>query len=277
MNIPKLDSAGRTDSNLRHYNSRTKAEKAAIIFQWLFRDDMSHRNIDKACLGLDPKISLGYASMGVLHYLGLKKPFKGLFKGLTVEDAITTMRDHDQNFDVIVSYLESDSLSIEEAVLDTLLSDGKQRDPSFESHYETALSRLASTDYIGGSSVSRREQGLLRARLFGDNSEAQCAICHKVLPTDLLVAAHIKPRSKCSYSERTNPNVVMPVCKIGCDDFFERGYVLVTLNGEVCINDKANILPDLQDTLTTIDGNACTYFNADTKDFFACKLDSSKQ
>ena len=69
--------------------------------------------------------------------------------------------------------------------------------------------------------------------------EKNCAICHRTFPVDLMVAAHIKPRSKCSTSERKNPNIVMPVCKVGCDDFFEKGYIKVGKDGVVQINDKA--------------------------------------
>ena len=59
-----------------------------------------------------------------------------------------------------------------------------------------------------------------------------CAFAIETLPTNLLVAAHIKPRSKCSTSERKNPNVVMPLCKIGCDDFFEKGYLISKCKGK---------------------------------------------
>ncbi len=76
--------------------------------------------------------------------------------------------------------------------------------------------------------VQRREQTFLRDFLFGSNEEGTCAICGSVLPTTLLVAAHIKPRSECTDSERRDfVNNIVPICLIGCDALFERGLIVV--------------------------------------------------
>ena len=96
----------------------------------------------------------------------------------------------------------------------------------------------------------------------------KCAICHRTFPTDIMVAAHIKPRSKCTTQERKNPNVVMPVCKVGCDDFFEKGYLLVDQDGVVRLNEKMTCSSELQTILNLLTGNQCTHFNNETEDFF---------
>jgi hypothetical protein len=73
----------------------------------------------------------------------------------------------------------------------------------------------------------RREQSVLRATLgLVGGRPGQCGLCAQDLPADLLVAAHIKPRSACSTIERVDaPWVVMPACLIGCDALFELGYL----------------------------------------------------
>ena len=121
-------------------------------------------------------------------------------------------------------------------------------------------------------SKSRKEQPYLRAILYGDSEESQCAICQKIIPVNLMVAAHIKPRSKCSLSERKNINIVMPVCKIGCDDFFEKGYIIVNDSGVIGINPKLNCTDDVRLIIDTLEGNVCTYFSEDTSDFFRYKV-----
>ena len=36
-----------------------------------------------------------------------------------------------------------------------------------------------------------------------------------------MITAHKKKRSKCSFNERIDPNIVMPLCKFGCDHLYE--------------------------------------------------------
>lgn len=84
----------------------------------------------------------------------------------------------------------------------------------------------------------RVEQSYLRQRLFGEAEDAQCCLCGRSLPTSLLVAAHIKPRSECSRRERLDTdNVVFGLCLLGCDTLYERGLVAVRPGGSVCFSD----------------------------------------
>ena len=50
MKIPQLDRSKR----IREYNSRSFEEVSEIVGQWLFRDDVGHREMDTDILGLDP-------------------------------------------------------------------------------------------------------------------------------------------------------------------------------------------------------------------------------
>ena len=59
----------------------------------------------------------------------------------------------------------------------------------------------------------------------------------------------------------------MPVCKVGCDDFFEKGYLLVDKEGVVRLNEKMTCSVELQTILNSLTGNLCTHFDNETEPF----------
>ena len=69
--------------------------------------------------------------------------------------------------------------------------------------------------------------GCLRKQLFQYKTTSKCAICNQDFNIGFLVCAHIKKRSKCTEDEMRNINNVVRMCKFGCDELFERGYVAV--------------------------------------------------
>ena len=98
------------------------------------------------------------------------------------------------------------------------------------------------------SVLGRVEQSFLRHSLFGSVEESVCSLCGRLLPTGLLVAAHIKPRSECTENERLDfENVVFGLCVLGCDALYERGLVSVLREGEICIGgaDKSRTLKSI--------------------------------
>ncbi|MBT3993096.1 MAG: hypothetical protein HOF02_03490 [Gammaproteobacteria bacterium] len=270
MKIPQLDPSFRD----REYKQRNFDEISQIVHTWLFRTDVGHREIDRDILGLDPLNSKGWQSMGVLHFLGLKKEFKGIFAKTDLQNSIKLLEEDHQDFNIIIELLENATLENDDILITSLFETGKSRDKYFEEHYHLRLSELENTDGSVNQTQSRKEQGILRAILFKYSKETKCAVCHKKLPTELMVAAHIKPRSKCSTSEKKNPYVVMPVCKIGCDDFFEKGFLIIDSVGEICINTKINYSADLKAILSVYEGKHCTHFNENTEKFFEYRRNS---
>ena len=222
MRIPKLDPTKRD----REFNLRTRQQQVQIVSDWLF-NARSHRDMDQEILGLDPDKSRGWQSMNVLHHMGLKEPFKGLFRNITKEEAI--------------ALLEQDAQDIQ-AVIDLLQDEAK-----------------AETPLVVRDSRSQEEP---------------CAICHRELPSNLMIAAYIKPWGACSEAERKSPHAAMPVCKIGCDDFFENGYIVVEEDGLVWINNEMQYPATLKSVLVDVLGNECTHFNEETAEFFAYRRDS---
>ncbi|MEA5454037.1 HNH endonuclease signature motif containing protein [Sinomonas sp. JGH33] len=115
---------------------------------------------------------------------------------------------------------------------------------------------------IAGSAYRRAEQGYLRQALLASFGN-QCAICGRVLPENLLIAAHIKPRSECSEEERLDFRAAaMLACSLGCDALFEFGYVTVDDRG--LVRATATNEPELRNALKSIDGLPCLAFSETT-------------
>ena len=98
MDIPKL----KRNSRSREYDKYSEAQRAEVVRSYLFKG-LSHRRIDRDVLDLDMDSSKGWQSMGILHFLGLNNPFKGLFFDMTVEEAIQELKDsvNDDYSDII--------------------------------------------------------------------------------------------------------------------------------------------------------------------------------
>jgi 5-methylcytosine-specific restriction protein A len=101
MDIPKLQPSPRK----REYDSYSDELRSQVIRGWLF-SNKTHRELDEEVLGLDKSASRGYQSMGVLHFLGLKADFHGLFSNISESQAITFLKNDLQNFSSIISLLE---------------------------------------------------------------------------------------------------------------------------------------------------------------------------
>lgn len=114
----------------------------------------------------------------------------------------------------------------------------------------------------------RTEQSFLRQNLFGSNMTGICGICGQELPVNLLVAAHIKKRSECSYEEKVDAdNIVMPMCKFGCDDLYEKGYITI-IEGKVYAESRIPLTDYVKNYLQRIKNRDCKYWRDETKGYF---------
>ena len=82
MSLPKLENQSRS----REFSQFQRPERENIVMAYLFYG-FSNRDLDmKYLCKFD---SNGYCSMAILHHYGFTTEFKGIFKGMTVEEALT--------------------------------------------------------------------------------------------------------------------------------------------------------------------------------------------
>jgi len=144
--------------------------------------------------------------------------------------------------------------------------------PVTESDFRAAVKKLEWRGDLDKSRevYSRMEQAFLRWILLGSKQHGTCVICGCQLPTDLLVAAHIKRRSDCSKAEKLDfKNNVMPVCKLGCDELFERGYITV-LDGRVVKNSsrEGKMTEKVKVYVNAINDRPCPSWQEDSPSYF---------
>ena len=94
----------RKSTRKREFNSYDNHLKSDVVKGWLC-DSLTHRELDEDILGLSSKTSKGWQSMGILHFLGLKKEFSGIFRDVSIQHAVDFMSKDEQNFDQIIELL----------------------------------------------------------------------------------------------------------------------------------------------------------------------------
>ena len=115
----------------------------------------------------------------------------------------------------------------------------------------------------------RKEQGELRAHLLAGRAAATCALCGRVLPARLLIAAHIAPRHALSDEQRRCfDDVAMLACALGCDALFEWGYVTVDADWALRAG-MAAPTDDLRSEVAGLVGKRCSAFKGSTAALFA--------
>ncbi|MBA3557843.1 MAG: hypothetical protein H0W30_04505 [Gemmatimonadaceae bacterium] len=144
------------------------------------------------------------------------------------------------------------------AILSELSSPDEEADP---------LTRLDELDGLRATTV-RLEQSLLRNLVLGKRHFAHCAICGEEFSSDLLVVAHIKRRASCSDIERrAYKSNLMTACAFGCDDLFERGYIVVK-KGLLQAGPTTSKSGAVKRKVVALQGRHCSKWNAGSKKFF---------
>lgn len=114
--------------------------------------------------------------------------------------------------------------------------------------------------------VTRREQAFLRKHVLRGSNSGECVLCGEELPVDLLVAAHIKPRASCSDEERRDLNNIVPMCLLGCDALFERGYAVV-VDGIVEVRVQKAAMPRI-DKFEALRGRRISSWEPERRTYF---------
>ncbi|MHA7146470.1 hypothetical protein ACX80U_17315 [Arthrobacter sp. TmT3-37] len=130
---------------------------------------------------------------------------------------------------------------------------------------------------VEGFNKARAEQQDLRRHLIAGRASAGCSLCGRELPINLLIAAHIKPRSQCTEAERRDfQTVAMLVCNLGCDALFEWGYIAVDDKG-IIVSLRPTTTPHAAEAVTGLLGRACSAHSAATASHFASHMSLARQ
>jgi hypothetical protein len=118
----------------------------------------------------------------------------------------------------VQNYLEDFGLRADEAFLGAAPDAVKIAFENLDGPLERAVTTWA-----------RTEQAALRRYLLGNQKKGRCLFCGRIMDAELLVAAHIKKRARCTDAERRDlENIVMLNCRFGCDELYGRGYLAVS-------------------------------------------------
>jgi hypothetical protein len=79
---------------------------------------------------------------------------------------------------------------------------------------------------------------------------------------------------KTASFEKLDENIVIPLCKFGCDELYEKG-ILVVQNGEFISSDKNNN-ENIKLYIDSINDKRCNYFNRNTSEYFKWHFDFHK-
>jgi len=127
----------------------------------------------------------------------------------------------------------------------------------------------ASDDLDQTASVTvRKEQAALRRTLFQNRLNGTCCICLEQLPVSFLWASHLKKRSLCCTEEKLDfQNVAAPMCKFGCDELYEKGYIGVQ-NGTIVEVKHGCQTSFINNYISKVIGNECNAWSRDSKKYF---------
>lgn len=101
INIPDLKSSGRE----REYKLYPENFRDEVVYEHLFKGK-THRELDKEILGLDPIQSKGFQSMGILHYIGIRSEYRGIFEGINLKEVIDILKKENKEFEHLIRILE---------------------------------------------------------------------------------------------------------------------------------------------------------------------------
>lgn len=202
IDVPKLILSGRK----REYSLYTEDERRNVVIEYLF-EGKSHRQLDQDVLGLDSSESRGYQAMGILHYIGLKNDFKGLFQECTVDEAIEIIEDaNDEAYKLLLTILKGNDNQKSLFEYDIEL----ETDNEFTS-VEGGKRCIYTTRYERNPKLRREAINI---------HGTTCAVCgfdfykrYGEIGKDYIEIHHIKPLFEISESIEVNPQTdLIPVC-----------------------------------------------------------------
>ncbi|WP_080497257.1 HNH endonuclease [Bacillus cereus] len=227
--IAKLEPIKRS----REFNSYNESVRDTIVYEYLFHS-RTHRWLDENIIELNPNESRGYQAMGILHFSGLKDKHKGIFKDLSIQEAITMLEQQDSDFSLVIQSLHRY---------------GKQDNTNLDVEGESAAGGYTELESIVAVTPEQikitetEKEQVIKSRI-GQSTfkktlleiEKKCGLCG-VTDKRFLVASHIKPWSQSNHQERLDVNNGLLLCP-NHDALFDKGYISFDEDGTILISES---------------------------------------
>ncbi|SFE31447.1 HNH endonuclease [Alteribacillus iranensis] len=179
-----------------------------VVFEYLF-NKRSHRWLDENVINISPEYSRGFQSMGILHYIGLRDTHRGIFNGISIEEAINILLPNkDRNIQYIVKTL---SYSIELAYVQRYEEGGKESEeyPEGKEAYRIHRFRERNSKVTTEAKKAFKDKyGELFCEACGFNFEKIYGGRGK----DFIEAHHTKPVSEMKEGEKTKIEDITLLC-----------------------------------------------------------------
>jgi 5-methylcytosine-specific restriction enzyme A len=217
MMMPKILKSGRA----REFASYDDQLKSEVIKGWLF-EGLTHRELDERVLGLDKTDSRGWQSMGILHFLGLKKEFSGIFHNLTLQEAIGVISQDEQDFGEIIQLLadtqQQDPLTLKTLQVQEATEIKISQNDSSEQRMKRIKAaskkpaRMSVVSYTYKRNADVVTETLLRAKGVCDNCGKPGPFVRASDGTIYLEVHHVRPLSQGGEDTLKNVRALCPNC-----------------------------------------------------------------
>ncbi|MFD2046459.1 HNH endonuclease [Ornithinibacillus salinisoli] len=209
------------NSRNREYNNYDIDIHSKVIFEYLF-NERSHRWIDENVINIDPNYSRGYQSMGILHFIGLQDTHKGIFNGISVDEAIRLLSTiNDNNVEVIIKaliHLNNLTYIYDNSEYGMEIKEYPEGKEAYKVH---RFRERNSKVIIDAKKDFKKKYGELFCQVCGINFEKLYGERGK----DFIEAHHTKPISKMKDREKTRIEDIVMLCS-NCHRMIHRSPII---------------------------------------------------
>ncbi|CAH0248957.1 hypothetical protein SRABI80_02938 [Peribacillus frigoritolerans] len=209
LSVPSLEPVKRS----REYNLYDDSIRDRVVYESLFHA-RTRRWLDEHIIGLNPDESRGYQAMGILHFIGLKDKHKGIFKGLSIYEAVQLLEQQDSDFNLVIQSLYRFNNQIEknQKLVEVIIDDIDSEKAEEESYYKDG-----SVKQYYGKRYERNPENRKKAIEIHGLSCVACGFNYEEVygerGKDFIEVHHVKPLSTIGDEVVIDPkNDLVPVC-----------------------------------------------------------------
>ncbi|WP_438312421.1 EVE domain-containing protein [Sporosarcina sp. FA9] len=206
--LPSLESSNRS----REYEKYDEGLLGKVVYEYLF-NGKTPRWLDEYILEIEDMKSSGFESMNILHYLGLRAPYKGIFIDKSFKDSLVILNEKGEEYNLIVRLLEVNEKAISR---EKELGDNVTKDIESEK-VEEGLRNEGGLKYYYGKRYERDSKNRIEAIKHHGSSCVACEFnfeeVYRERGIDFIEVHHINPLSTLGEAVEINPEIdLVPLC-----------------------------------------------------------------